>query len=93
MSIEKMIEENKGDRIEFKVKSKKPKPNAITYKIETIEDIFTHVNIKNKNRFLKDLGAMIEFIELNNNLFSAIAESKGEKFNRLIPKEMDWTDD
>ncbi len=72
------------DRLEFKVTKINPKPDAKTYRLRTVEDMFKVINEDNVEGFLKEL----HIIFLTQFMLLA-TEAEGDKYF----KHIDFTDD
>lgn len=80
--------------INFELRKKRPKKNAKTYKIETVQDMLDAVNEKNIKKFLREF----EIVLRSGMLMKAINE--GLKKEGKVPKDAkikmpyyDWIDD
>lgn len=83
----------KNTEFQLKITKKEPKENAPSYKLVTIQDIFTHINPENKDRFFKDLGDMIDYFHAVNSLAESFAKSSDKEYVPLVMRDMTWIDD
>lgn len=83
------------DRIEFRVRKKKPKPNAKSYDLVTIQDIFDATNCDNVDGFLKEFKIILHSLYLVRAVIeNSIAEGKAPKDTKMPPVGiLKWTDD
>lgn len=78
----------------FEIKKKNPKPNAVTYELKTIEDIFEAVSHDNVDSFLREFEILIRMSLLSRSIIEEqIKEGKLPADAKLQLKGMTWTDD
>jgi hypothetical protein len=83
-------------KIEFKIQKKRPKKNAKSYNIETVQDIFDAVNSKNIKKFLREFEMVLRSGLLLKAIHEAnIAEGKysAEEAGKLELPRFTWIDD
>lgn len=81
--------ENKEELI-FRITKNNPKENAISYEIETIQDIFDAVTIDNIDKFLDEFGVVLRSVILA----KYIAQEKDpESLKNMKFDKVVWTDD
>lgn len=93
-----MLGEGGSDKgtIEFKIQKKRPKKNAKSYNIETVQDIFDAVNSKNIKKFLREFEMVLRSGLLLKAIHEAnIAEGKysAEEAGKLELPRFTWIDD
>ena len=85
--------------LKVEITKKHPKPDAPKYEIETIEDMFKILTLKNYKRFLKDFRTMIEVSLNTREILNGISKEVGKsKFPNEQPitwavKKYSWIDD
>lgn len=84
-----MANNDKSELI-FSFTKKEPKENAISYEIETMQDIFNAVNIDTVDKFLDEFGVILRSVILTKYIASEKnPESlKSMKFGKVV-----WIDD
>jgi hypothetical protein len=95
MSEVNVIEGNKKpDEFRLTLTKKKPKPNAPSYRIETIEQLFSILTEKNYKRFLKSLKGAIEInMAMKGAIDALVQEQNPEIKDSINVKAFTWTDD
>lgn len=93
-----MLGEGGSDKgtIEFKIQKKRPKKNAKSYNIETVQDIFDAVNSKNIKKFLREFEMVLRSGLLLKAIHEAnITEGKysAEEAGKLELPRFTWIDD
>lgn len=79
-----------NSELRFSIKVKNPKENAISYNLETMQDIFDAVTVDNIDKFLDEFGVILRSAILA----KYIAQQKNPdalktmKFGKVV-----WTDD
>lgn len=89
----------KNKMLKVSITKKTPKPNAPRYVIETIEDMYKILTLKNYKRFLKDFGKMIRVSLLTREILDEVTkEIVKDKFPKETPAKWGvnkfvWIDD
>lgn len=84
-----MEEENKSE-LKFSFTKREPKENAISYEIETMQDIFDAVNIDSVDKFLDEFGVILRSVIIAK---YAAQQSNPESVKSIKFGKVTWTDD